>query len=175
MKSKIFWLSFLSMAAITPVQAHITLEQGQAMPGASYKIVLRVPHGCEGSPTTSISVKLPEGVIAAKPMPKAGWQLEVKSGRYGQAYEFYHGIKLSEGAREIAWKGNLPDAYYDEFIIAAFIAKELSPGPLYFSVTQTCGKGEAVWSEIPAAGQDAHSLKFPAPVLNVGGAREHKH
>lgn len=166
-------------AGILPAWAHITLEQGEAAAGKPYKIVLRVPHGCEGSATTKIDVKLPEGIIAAKPMPKAGWQLEIKNGAFARSYAFYHGMTLKEGAREIAWSGGkLPDEYYDEFVIAAFVAKELAPGPLYFLVKQSCEKGDADWSEIPAAGQDAHALKFPAPALNViesHDQHEHKH
>lgn len=161
-----------------PAQAHITLAQGEAVAGAPYKIVLRVPHGCEGSATTGIDVKLPEGIIAAKPMPKAGWRIEIGHGAYARSYSFYHDMKLDKGAREIAWSGGaLPDEYYDEFVIAAFVARELAPGPLYFAVRQSCEKGEADWSQIPAAGQDAHALAFPAPVLNVieRHKREHEH
>lgn len=159
-----------------PAQAHITLEQGEAAAGAPYKIVLRVPHGCAGSPTTRIEVKLPEGIIAAKPMPKAGWRIDIKKGAYARGYSFYRGAVLKAGARAIAWRGGvLPDEYYDEFVIAAFVAKELAPGPLYFVVRQACEKGGADWSEIPAEGQDPHALQYPAPVLHVGAAREHKH
>src|SRR4029077_17112878 len=32
--------------------AHVTLETREAPVGASYKAVLRVPHGCEGTATT---------------------------------------------------------------------------------------------------------------------------
>ena len=34
-------------------------------------------------------------------------------------------------------------------------------------MTQICEKGELAWTEIPAAGQDAHDLKFPAATLNL--------
>jgi uncharacterized protein YcnI len=158
-----------------PAKAHVTLERSEAAAGTPYKIVLRVPHGCDGSATTKIDVRLPEGMIGAKPMPKAGWQIEIRNGAYAREYSFYHGMTLKEGAREISWAGKLPDEYYDEFVIAAFVAKELAPGPLYFLVKQTCEKGEADWTEIPAAGQDAYSLKFPAPVLNVIEGHEHHH
>jgi uncharacterized protein YcnI len=174
-KIGILLAAFVTMA-ISPAEAHITLERGEAPAGAPYKIVLRVPHGCEGSATTKIDVKLPEGIIAAKPMPKPGWQLAITKGAYAWEYSFYHGMTLKEGAREISWSnGKLPDEYYDEFVIAAFVAKELTPGPLHFLVKQTCEKGEADWSQIPAAGQDAHALQFPAPVLNGVEGHEHSH
>jgi hypothetical protein len=47
-------------------------------------------------------VKLPEGVIAAKPMPKAGWRIGIERGPYAHSYSFYHGMTLNEGARGLS-------------------------------------------------------------------------
>ncbi len=47
---------------------------------------------------------------------------------------------------------------------AHIIAGELTPDRRPdFPVTQDCEKDGARWTEIPAAGQDRHALKFPAP------------
>ncbi len=62
--------------------AHVTLESKEAPPNSSYKAVLRVGHGCEGKPTTAIRVQIPDGVIAVKPMPKPGWQLDTVKDKY---------------------------------------------------------------------------------------------
>ncbi|TJV27417.1 MAG: DUF1775 domain-containing protein, partial [Mesorhizobium sp.] len=69
--------------------AHITLEAPEAAVGSTYKAVLRVPHGCEGKATTAVRVQIPEGVISVKPMPKAGWTLQVKNGRYEKSYQLH--------------------------------------------------------------------------------------
>ena len=61
-----------AMLCIGTVSAHVTLETPQATIGASYKAVLRVPHGCDGSATTAIRVRIPAGIITVKPMPKPG-------------------------------------------------------------------------------------------------------
>ena len=52
--------------------AHVTLETREAPVGTPYKAVLRVPHGCEGAATVALRVRIPEGMIAVKPMPKPG-------------------------------------------------------------------------------------------------------
>ncbi len=57
--------------------AHVTLEQRQAPVGASYKAVFEVPHGCDGSTTTAIRVRIPDGVLDVKPMPKPGWTINI--------------------------------------------------------------------------------------------------
>jgi periplasmic copper chaperone A len=146
--------------------AHVTLEQQQAPVGAPYKIVLRVPHGCGDSATIRLSVQIPEGVIAIKPMVKPGWQIATTRGSYSKAYSFFHGAKFTEGVKEVSWSGGkLPDAFYDEFVLSAFIAGELEPGQtLYFPVVQQCEQGEHRWVEIPAAGK--HSSE-PAPGVTL--------
>lgn len=161
--------SFLSLFfAGTLAFAHVTLETREARAGAPYKAVLKVPHGCDGSATVKVRAQIPEGLIAVKPMPKAGWQLETAKGKYEKSYPYYHGAQLSDGVREIVWSGGkLPDEHYDEFVFAGFLASDLKPGPLYIPVTQECEKGEASWKEIPAPGQDAHALKAPAPAVVI--------
>jgi len=63
-------LTAIAAFAASPAGAHISLENRQATIGAPYKAVFAVPHGCAGSATIKIRVQIPEGVIAAKPMPK---------------------------------------------------------------------------------------------------------
>ncbi|MDO8878156.1 MAG: DUF1775 domain-containing protein [Pseudolabrys sp.] len=153
----------------TPAFAHVTLEQREAPVGSFYKAVLRVPHGCEKSATVRLRVQIPEGVISVKPMVKPGWTLEVKRGAYARAYSYLHGAKFSEGVREVVWSGgNLPDAFYDEFVISAFIAGELTAGEtLYFPVMQECEKGAHHWVAVPSADRPGEKLGDPAPGLKL--------
>ena len=149
--------------------AHVTLETQQAPVGAPYKAVLRVPHGCDGAATVALRVRVSEGVIAVKPMPKLGWKIETVSGKYPKPYSFFRDEKLSEGVLEISFSGgNLPDPYYDEFVFSGFLAGDLEPGKvLYFPVVQECEKGVHRWIEIPAAGKSTSDYPEPAPGLKL--------
>ena len=162
MRSPFFAFAFVA-AACSHAAAHVTLEFHEAPVGASYKAVLRVGHGCEGAATTLIRVKIPDGVIAVKPMPKPGWKVDTTTGKYPKTYSYSHGAKLSEGVTEIAWSGGkLPDAHYDEFVFSGFLAGDLeSGGMLYFPVVQECEKGVHRWIEIPAAGNSSEHLASP--------------
>jgi uncharacterized protein YcnI len=152
----------------SPALAHVTLEQQEAAIGGPTKITFRVPHGCGEQPTVKLRVMIPEGFIAAKPMPKAGWTLEMTQGNYAKAHDFFHGVKLSEGVKGISWKGNLPNDYYDEFVVSGFVSKDFTAGTmLYFPVVQECPSGSHSWVEIPKAGQSGHDLKEPAPGLRL--------
>ncbi|MFO1148619.1 MAG: DUF1775 domain-containing protein [Alsobacter sp.] len=152
----------------TPVLAHVTLEAQEASPGSAYKAVLRVPHGCKGSPTTRVRVQIPEGVIAVKPMPKAGWQLDTAKGAFAKSYDYY-GTPTADGVKEISWSGGrLPDEFYEEFVFRAFLTKDSKPGTtLYFPVVQDCETGTDRWIEIPADGKSADDYEAPAPGLKL--------
>jgi periplasmic copper chaperone A len=151
------------------VSAHVTLELAQATVGAPYKAVLRVPHGCEGAATVALRIRIPDGMIAVKPMPKPGWKIETVKGAYSKTYNFFHGARLSEGVVEISFSGgSLPDAYYDEFVFTGFLADDLEPGKtLYVPVVQECEKGVHRWIEIPAAGKSSRDYPEPAPALKL--------
>lgn len=171
--------SFTALA-VAPAGAHVGLEKPETERGKSYKAVLKVPHGCDGSATHTVRVDIPEGFIGVKPMPKAGWTIKTKSGAYARSYGYYHG-PLAEGVTQVEWSGgSLPDAYYDEFVAAGYVAKELEADALYFKVVQVCDKGELNWVDVPAKGVDAHDLAAPAAVLRIAGSTaqagdEHDH
>jgi len=155
--------------AASPACAHVGLETKQATIGSSYKAVFTVPHGCAGSPTVKIRVQIPEGVIAAKPMPKAGWNVEAIRGKYATEYD-YHGSKLSEGVKEVVWSGGkLADGHYDEFVMSTYLTVNLKPNSmLYFPVVQECEQGVSRWIDIPAQGAGhSHDDKSPAPGVKL--------
>jgi uncharacterized protein YcnI len=155
-----FRTTFLAVASAfagaSIASAHITLENQQAPVGASYKAVLRVPHGCDGSATVAVRVRIPDGFVEVKPMPKPGWKLDVSHGKY-QKPGSVRGTKITEGVTEVDWSGGkLPDAYYDEFVLTGYIADEAQAGQtMYFPVVQECEKGVNRWIEIPPEGASA--------------------
>lgn len=152
----------------TAASAHVTFESQEAAVGSTYKAVLRVPHGCDGKATKVVRVQIPEGVIAVKPMPKAGWKLETVKGKYEKTYE-NHGSQVSEGVKEVIWSGGeLPDEFYDEFVFRGTLTAGLPAGEtLYFPAIQECDGAAERWIEIPASGQDAHDLEMPAPGVKL--------
>lgn len=147
--------------------AHATLEVKQASPNSSYKAIMRIGHGCGESPTLKVRIRIPEGYINVKPMPKAGWTLETVRGPYAKTYGTEH-AKLSEGVREVIWTGRLLDAHYDEFIMTGTLTGDLETGStLWFPTVQECETGFNRWIEIPAAGKTAADYKEPAPGLKI--------
>jgi uncharacterized protein YcnI len=155
-------------AFLTPAAAHVTLETQETKINAPYRAVLRVPHGCEKTATTSIRVRIPDGVIGVKPKPNPGWTLTTVIAKYPKPVKLYHS-ELTEGVVEISWAGGkLPDSWYEEFVFTGFIVGDLEPGKsIYFPVVQQCETGVNRWIEIPTAGQSASGLSHPAPQLKL--------
>jgi uncharacterized protein YcnI len=151
--------------------AHITLEQSKAPAGSFYKAVLQVGHGCDGSPTVKIRVRIPEGVQQAKPMPKPGWELSTVVEKLPEPYDWY-GTTITEDVREIVWSGgSLPDDFYDEFAFRARLPDQEGL-VLSFPVVQECAEGVHRWIEIPAPGETADDYDEPAPQLTLTPKKE---
>ncbi|SEA90081.1 YcnI family protein [Rubrimonas cliftonensis] len=161
-------LSAAALCALAGVaHAHATFEVSEAPVNSTYKAVLRVPHGCEGEATLKVRVRIPEGVIAVKPQPKAGWTLDTVKGPYAQPYTLW-GSTVTEGVVEIVWTGELLDEHYDEFVFRGRLTDALPVGEvLYIPTVQECATKAERWIEIPAAGQNADDLAYPAPGVTI--------
>jgi uncharacterized protein YcnI len=146
-----------------PAAAHVTLEVQQAPANSTYRAVFRVPHGCDGAAMTRMTVRLPESVTEARPMPKPGWTL-----RTTPRGEAATGHGTTPPLAEIVWEGGrLEDAHYDEFIVRLRLPDR--PGELfYIPVVQDCEGGKvAAWVEIPEPGQRVTQLRYPAPAVRL--------
>ncbi len=159
-------------ALAAPALAHSTLEVQEAKVGASYKAVLRVPHGCGTEATHTVRVQIPEGFYSVKPMPKAGWTLEVVTGPYETPF-MNHGTEVTEGVKEIIWSGgNLPNEFYDEFVFRGSFGKDLEVGStFYFPSIQECANGEEAWIDTTGA----ENAEMPAPSLTLIDGSAHAH
>ncbi len=147
-------LALLLLAA--PAAAHVTLQPPEAPANAFARITFAVPHGCAGAATVAIEVTLPEGVSAARPMPKPGWEIATELRPLARPVAGPHGL-IREAPASIAWRGGpLPDAHYEEFVM--LVRTPDRPGEtLRFAVAQLCeGGARADWSgeagsRLPAA------------------------
>jgi uncharacterized protein YcnI len=148
--------------------AHVTLAVKEAAVGADYKATFQVPHGCKGSATVELSVEIPGGFLAVKPQPKPGWKIEIVTGAYDKPYHHYRS-EITDGVKSVTWSGgDLPDDYYDEFVLVGYLDKGLQPGSwLYFPAVQTCKQGIDRWTDIPGDTKSSGEPHSPAPALKL--------
>lgn len=156
-----------AVVAGAPAFAHITLETREAPAGSYYKAVFSVPHGCAGSATTKIRVRIPEGVVGVKAQPKPGWKLETIKEKLAKPIAGEGGRTITEGVTEIAWSGGkLLDENFDQFVMQVRLP-DTPATTLYFPVVQECEKGINRWIETPATGASGGEGKMPAPSLRL--------
>lgn len=155
------------LVAAGAAQAHVTANPSEAPADGYFRTALRIGHGCAGSPTVAVRVKIPDGVLAVKPQVKPGWSIDIKMRTLDKPAELGHGRTVSETVDEIAWRGGaLADAHFDEFGLTMRVPAQ--PGQmLYFPVVQECEQGVHRWIEIPAGGQKWDDLREPAPFIRL--------
>jgi uncharacterized protein YcnI len=163
----------LAAALAVPAFAHVTLDPPQAAADSYFKMNVRVPHGCEGTATLRVRVRIADGVTGVKPQPKPGWELSTVKTKLNPPLKDSHGREITEVVSEIVWSGGkLLDEHYEEFGIHMKLPN--TPNTiLYFPAVQECEKGVHRWIEIPEPGKKWGDYKSPAPMLRLGPKAEH--
>jgi uncharacterized protein YcnI len=169
------WLAglVLGTALAAPAMAHVTLAEDTVVAGRYAKLAFRVGHGCDGLPSRRVEIHMPDGFWVAKPQPKPGWVLAIRT-RPVTTAATVHGKPVTEVVAQVTWEGgSLPDDQFDEFALMVRAPDE--PGDRPIRVRQVCDKGEHDWREV--ADSPGARPRSPAPVLKVvpAPAGEHKH
>jgi uncharacterized protein YcnI len=166
MRSFVFAISAGYLACMGSASAHAVLERGEAPADSYYKATIGIAHGCEGTATLRVRVRIPEGVVSVKPRPKPGWELSVQKEKLPKPIDAGHGRMITEEVAEVTWTGRLLNEHFDEFVLQVKLPNQ--PGEtLYFATVQECEKGVHRWIEIPAAGKSPRDYKEPAPALKL--------
>jgi uncharacterized protein YcnI len=141
-----------------PSIAHVGLRPTQAAAGSEQTLAFLIEHGCSGSPTIRVRVRLPEGVEDARALPKEGWK---ESASRSNA--------ASTRVDEVLWfGGKLAVDKSTEFSVAVRLPDR--PGAmLFFPVMQECEKGATRWIEVPGPDLAIGARRFPAPGLILLG------
>lgn len=146
--------------------SHVTANPNEATADSFFRTALRVGHGCDGSPTTAVRVKMPDGLLSVRPQMKPGWKIEIKMRKLDKPTDAGHGKMVTEVVDEVIWRGNLPDTYFDEFGLSMKLPARPNT-TLYFPVVQECVKGAWRWIEIPEGDKKWGDYKSPAPFIRL--------
>ena len=132
--------------------AHIDPDPAEAQAGSRLTVGLTVEHGCAGSPTVQLDMRLPEGVTDAVPEPVDSWAGSVDT---------------VDGDTIVTFEGgSLADDVEGTFSVTM----TLPPTPdttIYFPFVQRCEVDEIRWIGIPA--EPGEELDEPAPAMALTG------
>lgn len=137
------------LLAAAPAAAHVTLIPSSTAAGSTAVVRLLVPHGCEGSATTELAVRMPAAVTEVSAEGEGRWQAELAD----DAVTFRSDEPLPDGEEDsVEFSVRLPDD---------------AGATLVFPIVQRCEQGEAAWTEVAADEASREALDMPAPVLVV--------
>lgn len=156
--------------------AHVTVTPSTTAAGAYTVLTFAVGHGCEGSPTTKIAIRMPESIPSVTPALNQGWTVRKVSQKLAEPIEDAHGNKITERISEVVYTARTPlaDGFRDTFELSVQVP-DAEGETVTFPVVQTCQQGTTSWIETPAEGQDAEELESPAPAFTITAAGEDHH
>jgi len=155
----------LALAA-APAAAHVGTSPSEAPAGSRQVVEFRIGHGCDGSPTTKLTIKIPEGVVAVTPQYIPGWTATTTTGPITPYDD--HGTKVTEGVTQVEWSGGpLPDDQYQTFGLSMMLPDKEGE-TVSFPAVQTCEQGETAWIEQAAEG--GAEPEHPAPAVKLTAA-----
>lgn len=158
----------MGLAWTTAASAHALMIEKDVKAGAWHVIEIGLPHGCGGSPTTGVRIKIPDGIVMVRPQLKAGWTMSMTMRKMDKPITS-EGVTYTEAVDEVIWQGgNIGDLEFDTF--KALIKFPNTPDEtLYFKTVQECKEGVNRWVEIPEGGKKWGEYKHPAPFVKLYG------
>ena len=161
-------LAATALLSAVPASAHVTVAPSTTDAGASAVVRFSVGHGCEGSPTTRVEIRIPDSIYAVTPTRNPFWKVSVETEPVDPPVTDAHGTAITERVTSVVYRAlaALPDGQRDTFDLALHLP-DATGSALVFPTVQTCETGESAWIEVPAEGQDAEELSLPAPAFTV--------
>lgn len=167
--------AMLAVVLAAPAFAHVTVTPGQAAVGSYSVLTFTATHGCDGSPTTEMSVQIPAGVTGVKAEPVAGWEVSYEIGELPEPVGEGDDA-ITEGVTVVTWSGGtLPDDQIQRYSMQVKLPDDGAGETLWFPVVQSCEEGENAWINIPEEGQDPHDIDEPAPGVTLVAADDGHH
>ena len=143
----------LAIAAPLSASAHVSVDASTTAAGSYSVLTFGVGHGCDGSPTTSLEITLPESIVAATATVNPNWTISKTYAPLDEAIEQEHGDALTERVATVVYTAVTPLAADQRDTVALSLLLAGEEGDvLEFPVLQTCEVGETNWTgdEVPA-------------------------
>jgi len=135
----------LAVAVPLAASAHVEVGPDTAPAGATTPLTFSFHHGCNDSPTTSLTVTIPDGVGNAAPVYEGGWTIQRTLGGNGVPTE------VTFTAAHPIESGVAASVSMDVLFDTSAAGKTVT-----FPVVQTCVTGSTAWTQVPAATDPCH-------------------
>ena len=160
----------LALAAPLSASAHININPSSAAAGSYTVLSFALPHGCAGSPTTSISIAIPESIASVTPTVNPLWTVAKTETPLATPITDDDGNSITTRIGGVVYTAITPmaDGLRTTFDLSLMLPADAAGTTLEFPVVQTCVTGSTNW--------DAHTVEgeaepeHPAPSIAVTAA-----
>ncbi|KQN88997.1 YcnI family copper-binding membrane protein [Arthrobacter sp. Leaf69] len=161
----------LMLAGISGASAHVGVTPDKTTANSYALLTFGIPHGCEESGTTKVTITLPAELNDAQPTVNPNWTAQKVTEQLAAPKKLADGTSITKRTSKIVYtaKAPLEPALRDALVLSVKLP-DVAGKILYFPTLQNCEVGQTDWSQLPAEGQDPHSLKAPAPSVTVTAA-----
>ncbi|WP_066287083.1 YcnI family copper-binding membrane protein [Arthrobacter sp. B6] len=167
------------LTAATGASAHVGVTPDKTSANSYALLTFGIPHGCEESGTTKVTITLPAELNDAQPTVNPNWTVEKVTEQLAAPKKLADGTSITKRTSQIVYTAKAPLAHdLRDAVVLSMKLPDAAGTTLYFPTLQTCEEGQTDWSEIAKDGQDPHALKAPAPSITVtepAGADGHAH
>lgn len=159
----------LSLTGALAASAHVTVSADTTAAGSYALLTFGVPHGCDGSATTKVAIKVPDQVNAVTPTVNPNWDVQKVLVPLTPPVTDSHGNQVTERVDQVVYtaKTPLPADLRDALVLSLQIPV-VAGQTLTFPIVQTCEVGETAWIEQQGQGQPEPA--HPAPSIEVTSA-----
>jgi uncharacterized protein YcnI len=158
----------LMMAGLAGASAHVSINPDKTTANSYALLTFGVPHGCDTSGTTKLTINLPEELTDATPTVNPNWTVEKVTQTLPEPRKLADGTAITKRTSQIVYTAKAPlDPHLRDALVLSVKLPDTAGKTLYFPTLQNCERGQTSWAEIPKDGQDPHSLKAPAPSVAV--------
>jgi uncharacterized protein YcnI len=161
----------LMLAGITAASAHVGVTPDKTEANSYALLTFGVPHGCDGSSTTKVTITLPAELNDAQPTVNPNWTVEKVVEQLPEPKKLADGATITKRTSQIVYTAKSPlDPELRDALVLSVKLPDVTGKTLHFPTLQNCEQGQTDWSEIAKDGEDPHSLKAPAPSITVTAA-----
>lgn len=161
----------LMLAGLSAASAHVGIDPNKTEANSYALLTFGVPHGCDTFGTTKMTITLPEELNDAQPTVNPNWTVEKVTQTLSEPKKLADGTSITKRTSQIVYTAKAPlDAHLRDALVLSVKLPDTAGKTLYFPTLQNCEQGQTDWAEIPKEGQDAHSLKSPAPSVTITAA-----
>lgn len=169
----------LALAAPLSASAHVSVSASTTAAGAYSVLTFSVGHGCDGSPTQTIAISIPDAITSVTPTVNPNWTITRVTEPLDEPIAEEDGDEITDRTSTVVYTAITPLAadQRDTFELSLPLIGE-EGDVLEFPTLQTCEVGETNWvgEEVPsvtltaATGEDHHGAAQAAPAETAPAA-----